>query len=289
MDPKAWTEVLRPTLSDQRGGALFCGTPKGVGNHLYDLYQAAGHQRDWERWSFTTLEAGLIDPEEIEQARADLDESTFRQEYEGSFETFSGVIYRNFDSAATVVDWPIPELAEIHIGADNNVDPHMACAAVRWDNGLYVIEEFKIRGSTSDILSDEIQRRFPTQRIIIYPDPAGNQRRTSSGQTDIMIFQNRGFQVRARHRHPAVKDRINAVNSLLCNARGERRLWINPACRSVIESMVKHQYREGTQTPEADQYSHMADALGYMVEYLYPIKRVINTTDKPNKWTIRTQ
>ena len=32
IEQKAWTEVLRPTLSDTGGGALFCGTPKGIGN-----------------------------------------------------------------------------------------------------------------------------------------------------------------------------------------------------------------------------------------------------------------
>jgi phage terminase large subunit len=50
MAPKAWTEVLRPALSDRRGRALFIGTPKGF-NHFYDQFQNASSQQDWPRFS----------------------------------------------------------------------------------------------------------------------------------------------------------------------------------------------------------------------------------------------
>src|SRR5210317_1627862 len=99
---KAWTEVLRPTLSDTGGGALFCGTPKGRGNWAFDLYTHAGTDPQWSRWQFTTLDGGFIPEEEILQAQADLDELTYKQEYLGSFETYSGAIYYKFDSKHNV-------------------------------------------------------------------------------------------------------------------------------------------------------------------------------------------
>jgi hypothetical protein len=37
MRPEAWFEVIRPSLSDRQGTALFIGTPKGR-NHFYDLW-----------------------------------------------------------------------------------------------------------------------------------------------------------------------------------------------------------------------------------------------------------
>ena len=47
MNPEAWFSVLRPTLSDMQGHALFIGSPKGR-NHFYDLWIDAGVLEDWE-------------------------------------------------------------------------------------------------------------------------------------------------------------------------------------------------------------------------------------------------
>ena len=94
IDPKAWYEVLRPTLSDTQGSALFCGTPKGIGNWAYDIFQQSHKDPEhWASFQYTTLEGGQVEDAEIQQAKEDLDEKTFKQEYEASFETYSGQVY----------------------------------------------------------------------------------------------------------------------------------------------------------------------------------------------------
>lgn len=55
---QAWTEVIRPTLSDKKGRALFCGTPRGVGSFSHVLYTKALTEKDWSAFTFTTLEGG---------------------------------------------------------------------------------------------------------------------------------------------------------------------------------------------------------------------------------------
>ena len=70
----------------------------------------------------------------------------------------------------------------------------------------------------------EIKNRYKYP-IVVFPDPAGNQRKTSAGgRTDISILQNAGFKIKVRHAHPAVRDRINAVNSRLKNSQGKRNI-----------------------------------------------------------------
>ena len=91
-----WTEVLRPTLSDKGGSALFLGTPKGVGNFFFDLFSMAKTDDYWGSWQFTTLEGGNVSEEEVEAAKADLDILTWRQEYEASFETSTNLVYYAF-------------------------------------------------------------------------------------------------------------------------------------------------------------------------------------------------
>src|SRR5207244_6895135 len=76
MASEAWTEVLRPALSDRRGRALFIGTPKGF-NHFYDLFQTATNQPDWAAFQFTTEQGGNVAREELESVASELDVRTY--------------------------------------------------------------------------------------------------------------------------------------------------------------------------------------------------------------------
>lgn len=277
IDPEAWYETLRPTLSDTLGKALFIGTPKGIGNWAYELYQM--HHEDptnWRSYTFTTIEGGNVPESEIEQARKDLDERTFRQEYLATFETFAGRIYYSFDRAFNVKSFDAA-YDVIHIGMDFNIDPMSAVVSVRQGDALYVIDEIRIFGSNTQEICDEIRQRYPKPKVWVYPDPAGNQRKTSAGgQTDITILRNNNFIVKVPHAHTPVRDRINAVNSRLCSSAGVRYLYIDPKCKYTIESLERQTYKEGTSQPEKSGYDHMNDALGYLVDYLFPVRRDID-------------
>ena len=276
--PEAWTEVLRPTLSAQKppGSALFVGTPKGH-NHFKDLYDLGKTDDAWQSWQFTTLDGGNVSAEEIEAAKRDLSQKVFSQEYMATFETYSGLVYYNFSLQDSVKKWEPEELKEVFLFCDFNVNPISGAVAVRTQTGLHIIDEIVIYGSNTDELAEEMKTRYPTQKITAFPDPAGAQRKTSAGgRTDISILQNAGFKVLYKPRHPAVKDRINAVNSLLLNTNKERRLFVDPQCREVIKSLSRHTYKEGTQVPNKDDgFDHMCDAVGYGVEYLFPVTRQV--------------
>lgn len=84
---ETWEKVLRASLSDKKGSALFIGTPKGR-NWFYDMYNLGldGSDEEWKSWHFTTLDNPLIDPKEIEGARKTLSSFSFKQEYEASFD-----------------------------------------------------------------------------------------------------------------------------------------------------------------------------------------------------------
>ena len=276
IDPEAWYETLRPTLSDKQGRALFIGTPKGIGNWAYEIYQNSQEDQDnWASFSYTTLDGGNVTAEEIESARKDLDERTFRQEYMASFETFTGRIYYSFDRALNVVKYQGLTPDAVYVGMDFNIDPMSAVIATRTGDTLHVIDEIRIFGSNTQEMVAEIKQRYPKSKIWVYPDPAGSQRKTSAGgQTDIMILQNAGFVVKAPRSHTPVRDRINAVNSRLCSSSGIRHLIIDPKCKYTIEGLERQTYKEGTSQPDKDSgYDHMNDALGYAVDYLFPVRK----------------
>lgn len=83
--PEVWQEVLRPTLTERKGSALFISTPLGIGNWFYDLWETAGEMESWERFRFTTLDNPAIDPEELEAAKTEVGSIVYAQEYMAEF------------------------------------------------------------------------------------------------------------------------------------------------------------------------------------------------------------
>jgi len=285
MRPEAWHEVLRPSLSDRRGNALFIGTPKGR-NHFYDLWtRGVDGQESWEAFQYTTIDGGNVDPDEIKSAKNDLDERTFQQEYEARFVNYSGIIYYAFSREQSVKAYNA-SAEELHIGMDFNVDPMSAVVCVRNGGTLHAIDEIVMYGSNTDEMVDEIRQRYKQKSITIYPDPASAQRKTSAGsRTDLNILQNAGFRVKVRSKHPAIRDRINSVNSRLLSSQQERRLFVTPNCKNVINSLERQTYKEGTSQPNKDDgFDHMNDALGYLIEYMFPIRKE-HETPQPTRWT----
>ena len=283
---ETWYEVLRPTLSDTKGHALFCGSPRGFGNWSYELYKMGETNKDWKSFQYTTLEGEQVSEDEIEQAKQDLDLRTFQQEYEATFVNYSGMIYYNFSRDKNIVEKYSKNSGILHIGLDFNVDPMSAVVCVIENDRIFVIDEIQIYSSNTNEMSDEIKTRYKNKQIVVYPDPSARQRKTSAGgMTDLAILKNSGFDVRCKSTAPLVRDRINAVNSKLKNVNGKSSLFIVKSCKNAIKSIERQIYKEGTHIPDKDSgYDHMNDALGYLVEYNFPLKRNF-APSHPKRWS----
>ena len=285
VDPDLFYEVIRPALADQQGGAMFIGTPKGKGNWSYDLFTMEENHEDWKSWQFKTIDGGWVKPEEIEAARKELDERTFRQEFEATFETFEGVVAYKFSREHNIKTLPAPDLRTLHIGMDFNTSPVTAAVYVQQGKEMYQIDEVHMLNSNTAEMAQEIYRRYPKSQITCYPDPAGQQRKTSaSGATDFTILRNAGFEVKAPRAHNLVRDRINSYNARLCSSDGIRHLFIDSKCKYTIESLEKFCYKEGTQVPDKGTWDHMFDAASYCIDYMFPIRREATTTTPPQRW-----
>jgi len=284
----AWEEVLRPMLStcrywidgiEHRGGhALRIGTPKGF-NHCYETYLAGQQGKDGHRsWLYTSLQGGNVPASEIDAARATMDPRTFRQEYEGSFENYSGRVYYSFLRANSVKACPHDPGKALHVGMDFNVNPMSATVFQEQPGGdIWQIDEIVIPTSNTDEMAAELKARYglpsfqpgqvEVKHITVYPDPAGAQRRTSAqGKTDISILRAAGFNVLAMASHPLVRDRVNAVNGRFQSADLKRHLYVDPKCKKSIECYEKLCYKEGTNEPDKEGgFDHIPDATGYYI------------------------
>ena len=288
---ETWEMVLRPTLSSTGGKVLFIGTPKSF-NWLYDKFiegqKGAAYIdpvtrklvfNDWKSWQFPTSTSPFIPKKEIEMARRDMDPKSFRQEYEASFETMSGRVYYPFDRRTHVGDYAFNPKLPIKIGMDFNIDPMSMVVCQEQENGeIWVVDEIILPGSNTQESADEMVRRYFRHMgaITIYPDPAGNNRSNGRGETSLDILREAGFKrIKFRRKHPAVQDRVNAVNRLLMTADGTIRMRVDRKCKTSTNSPEQTIYKPGTkEVDKSAGLEHAADAFGYFAELEHPVREL---------------
>lgn len=278
---EAWT-VVRPALADRRGHALFIGTPKGNQNWSRRMYDMSMSNTDWESWSFTTIDGGNVDPDEIEAAKHEMDARLFRQEFLATFEDAGNQVFYAWDRAHNMKSYEGTRPNMIHVGMDFNISPMSATIGVKTGDTMHIIDEIAMFSSNTDEMVAELKQRYSyltPDRIVVYPDPASRQNKTSAGgRTDLSILQNAGFTVKCPTKHNPVRDGINAVNSRLCSAAGDHQLLVDPSNKYTIESLERLAYKENSSQPDKGSgYDHMADALRYMIDFIWPVRRVVET------------
>ncbi len=175
-------------------------------------------------------------------------------------------VYNRFDRNIHVCDQlPSYKNEILRVGLDFNVSNTNSVIGVRDGNKLVIIDEITKMHDT-DAMAQELLRRYPNQKILVYPDASGGNRSTNASATDISILESYGFTNMSPRSNPPIKDRVSAVNALLKNGKGEVRLAISPCCRTLIECFELQAYDERTGEPDKQNgYDHILDSLGYLI------------------------
>jgi len=275
MEQSVWNEVLRPTLSDYHGQAVFISTTNGY-DVLYDLYlKGQSGDVEWKSWTYKTIDSPFIADSEIEQAKKELDEKTFRQEYEASFETATGRVYYAFDRKFNLKSREYNPDQPILACLDFNVNP------CKWSfiQGDTVIGELIKQDTYTLEMAKATKEKYPNAKFIVYGDYTGTNRSTKSPVTDYQILQNELMipdkDIRIKHTNSVI-DRINSLNARLCSADGNRHLFIDPSCTHTIESFEKTLWKEDKReidksTTEKNAATAISDGISYYTDYEYPI------------------
>lgn len=290
MKREVWGAHIRPTLSDRQGWCWFIGTPEGR-NHFYDLYKMASTDESKEWDCFTWPSAGILSSEEITAAKRDLDEQTFRQEYEADFISFSGRAYYNFSASTHVQRCIYNQMNDLIFCFDFNVSPGVAvvCQTQHFPSdeiGTGVIDEVNIPNfSTTENVCDKLILLYGNHlgKVFCYGDATGGAKGSAKiAGTDWDIIRRKMYAVykdrlyfRVPSHNPRERVRVNAVNSRLFNTNGEVRLKVDPKAVSVIKDFEGVRVIEGG-AGEIDKridpkLTHWTDALGYYLAKEFPI------------------
>jgi phage terminase large subunit-like protein len=165
-----WQKIIRASLSDKKGRALFISTPSGR-NWFYDVFKLGleGSDEEWKSWHFTTKDNETIDPKEIEAAERTLSSFAFKQEYLSSFDNAGQEVFKE--------DWiryaPEPAYGSYVIAIDlagfEDVSKNAGAAKKRLDESAISIVKVEDNGNwwIKDIIHGRWDIRETASRILM--------------------------------------------------------------------------------------------------------------------------
>lgn len=258
-----WQEVLRPALSDQKGWAVFISSPKGR-DYFYELYNMAKDEDGWNSWQYTTIDGGYVDDDEIQRAKNDLDERSFKQEYLAKFESYQGLVVPNYDRALNGTSEAINEYDTLIFGVDFNINKMPCAVYVKRDKQLHLVDFFYGSFNTTELM-EAIETRYKRYKKIFHTDATGIQNKSSAGgQTDVNIIKSYGYAVLNLSKNPNIIDRVNSFNSMVKATDETRTIFFNSKFRKVTETLEKHTFDDnGLPDKKHEFYDDVFDALSY--------------------------
>ena len=246
-------------------------TPFGY-NWLFDYFEGEKKTINHKQIKARTFDNPFLPPDYLDTIKQNYDEKMYRQEVLGEYINIAqGQVYYAFDREKNVKETKRSTNEYIWFGMDFNVDPMTAvCAQIR-NNKIHVFSEIYLQDSNTYKMSDTIINRYgPAHNVV--PDATGRALKTSAaGVSDHIILKQKGLNVISTN-NPFRMDRYNCVNGML--ERGE--IIIDPSCKRLIKDLERVSFKEGTNMPETTRdktLGHISDALGYLANYVKPIRR----------------
>jgi len=268
MNPKMYSEVIRPALSDRKGWAVFIGTPKGK-NDFYDLYHTAKEKKGWKRFLFKASETGILDDEELELAKQDMADTEFEQEYECSWSAaLRGAYYAKEIEAAydeeRIGKVPYDPSKQVVTSWDLGVADSTSIWFAQYDGkAINIIDYYESSGEGLPHYIDVLNHKEYRYGAHIAPhDIVVREFSTGKSRKELAFSLGIDFQVAPKLK---VMDGIDSVRTTL------NKCWFDEdKTKKGLEALL--QYRSSyddkkkiwSQKPVHDWTSHASDAFRYL-------------------------
>jgi PBSX family phage terminase large subunit len=259
-----WHEVIRPTLTDTKGRAMFISTPKGF-NHFYDLYNEEQKDEDYKSFHHTSYENQNIPKEEIDKARKELTEDGFAQEYLADFRKTEGLVYKEFRRESHVISTIPSNFIKRIIGLDFGYTNPAAIVliGIDYDNTYWVIGEWYKTQQTNEQIAQSAQ---VMQANEIYPDPERPE--------GVEVLRKYRLNVREVIKG---KDSVEAGIQRVRELFKQNKIKIHQDCKNLIWELETYRYEDkqpdkNIKEVPVKENDHAVDALRYAL-YTVNLKR----------------
>lgn len=269
MDPRAWSEVVRPALADRQGTATFIGTPKGL-NHFAEINERAKADADWFHLTLKASETGLIAPSELKDARKEMTEDQYEQEFECSFSAalvgaYYGKDMNALETQGRLTGVPYDRTVPVWTAWDLGIDDSTAIwFAQLVGREVHLIDYLEASGEALDYYAREIGKRPYAWAGHLLPHDA-EAKELGTGKTRVETLRSLGLTNIRVVPAQRVEDGINAVRLML------PRCWFDKVqTKRGIDALRNYEREFDDKTkafrmrPRHNWASHGADAFRYL-------------------------
>jgi hypothetical protein len=264
IDPRAWPEVLRPSLADRNGWAVFIGTPKGR-NDFWRVHKEAQDNPEWFSFVLRASKSGLLPQSELDDMRRMLTNDQYQQELECSFEAaIRGAIYRDelaeMSASERICGVPFDPAVPVWTAWDLGIgDATAIICAQLVGREIHIIDYYEATGEPLTHYVAWLESKPYRYGVDLLPHDAG-ARELGTGKTREELLRQNGRKVRVLPRQD-IDDGINAVKLLL------PRCWMDKAKTERLRECLAHYHRDFNDrmgvfkpAPVHDWASHASDA-----------------------------
>lgn len=283
----AWRKIIarmRYNVDGLRNGVDVTTTPEGF-KFTYAQFVEAVRADPALGFTYGLIQASTYDneanlpPDYIPSLRASYPPQLIEAYIRGQFVNLaSGSVYPEFDRKLNHCDDSIRTGEPLHIGLDFNVlNMHAIIGTVREGRPRALAELTGVRDTPT--MARMLRERYGQRghSITLYPDASGqNTSSKSASESDFTILRQQLPEavIDAPPANGAVRDRINAVNAMIHNDKGERRLLVNThACPKLTAALEQQPYDSNGEPDKKGGLDHPPDALGYWIVRKWPIAR----------------
>lgn len=266
---RAWPTVIRPALADRKGRATFIGTPKGK-NQFYQNYIDATKNPNWFTGMYKASETGILDEEELDEARQAMGEDRYEQEFECSFEAaIQGAYYAKEIKAAIsdgrVCSVPYDTSTGVWTAWDLGIGDSTAIWFAQYaGKEVHILNYYENSGVGLDHYAKVIEGMgYHYEGHILPHDVAVKE--LGTGKSRLEVLDNLGFRNIEIAPRLSVEDGIQAARTLI------HKCWFDESkCERGVEALLQYrrQFDEKLKTwkgrPLHDWTSHGADAFRYL-------------------------
>ena len=267
-NPKIWTDIVRPALTDRKGWCLFIGTPKGH-NHFKELRDRAEKEDGWGLLEFKASETGVVDDTELKQAKNEMGEDKYRQEFECNFDaavegSYFGTILNELEEKKHMQEIPREELSRTFTAWDLGMgDSTSIWVAQLVGSEVRLLDYYENHGVGLDHYVKWIKDNDYSKAEHILPHDV-RVRELGTGKSRLEMLEDSGLEVKIAPRM-GLDDGIQAVRRLL------PRCWFNvPKVQNGLNCLrnYRRDYDEKRkiffERPLHDWSSHGSDAFRYL-------------------------
>lgn len=274
---EVWNKIIARNRQKKPDGTLntvaAATTPEGF-KFVYDRWQKNGRAEDGYRIyrASTFSNARNLPPDYIPSLYSTYSTNLLLAYVDGQFVNLtSGSVYPEFDRNLNDTKAQIVSNEPLHIGMDFNIGNMSAVIHVQRDGEPHGVAEHMKVLDTPEMIA-LIKKRWEGHPILVYPDSSGRNRKSANAsESDLALLRQAKFQVCVNSRNPSVKDRVISMNTMI-NRGGQRRYHISQdRCPMAVESLEKQAYDDNGEPDKKTGHDHSNDAIGYYVNYRWPI------------------